>query len=69
MSVVEALEASLADDRRPTLDQIGGVEAILSEREAIAISKVFDAFVGSLGEASPEDQAALLDVLMDGISL
>ena len=69
MSVVEALKGSLADDRRPTLGQIGGVEAILSEREAIAISTVFDAFVGSLVEASPEDQVALLDVLMDGVSM
>lgn len=68
MSAVEAIEARIGQGRTPTLGEIGGVDAILRDREAVAVCPVFDVFVECLCEASGEEQSALRDVLLDGIA-
>ncbi|PRY20102.1 hypothetical protein CLV78_11551 [Aliiruegeria haliotis] len=66
MSVTAALEASLRARQVPTLVELGGVPAILADRDAIIDSPFFDILLQSIGAGGSEDHAALLDFVIDG---
>jgi hypothetical protein len=66
MSVSATLEASVVNGTIPSISELGGIDAILRERDAIIDSPFLDVFVECLGRGSMQDQSALLDLVADG---
>lgn len=66
MSVSAALEASVVNGVIPSLDELGGVDVILRDRDAIIASPFLDVFVECIRLGSVQDQTILLDVVVDG---
>jgi hypothetical protein len=66
MNVRAALEQNVKAGTIPALDELGGVEKILADWEAIIASPFLDVFVESVGRAADEEQAALVDLLAEG---
>lgn len=66
MSVAAALEASVAKGTIPSLDELGGVEAILSEQVAVIASPFLDVLVESIARGSEDQQTALVDLVISG---
>lgn len=66
MSVSAALEASVVNGTIPSIVELGGIDAILQDRDAIIASPFLDVFVESLRGGSLQDQSVLLELVADG---
>lgn len=66
VSVSAALEASVATGMIPSLEALGGADAILKDREAIISGPFLDVLIECIRGGSVQDQTVLLDLVMNG---
>lgn len=66
MSVRAVLETSVSNGSIPSLDDLGGLAAILRDRDVIIASPFLDVFVECVRGGSVQDQTALLDLVVEG---
>lgn len=66
MRVSAVLEASVETGTIPSLDELGGVEAILSEQVDLIASPFLDVLVESIGRGSKDQQTSLVDLIASG---
>lgn len=68
MNACAALQKSVSEGKLPTVDELGGVNAILADRQAILASPFLDVLVESIGSGSKDEQTALAELVVDGFS-
>ncbi|WP_371158376.1 hypothetical protein [Jannaschia sp. 2305UL9-9] len=66
MNARATLERSVGENRAPTIDELGGVEGILADQEAILASPFLDVLVASIGGGTKDEQSALSCFIIDG---
>ncbi|WP_282157224.1 hypothetical protein [Shimia thalassica] len=66
MSVNAALEASVANGRIPSLEDLGGVDAVLKEQAAIVSGPFLDVLVETIVGEPVQNQTLLLELVADG---
>jgi hypothetical protein len=66
MSVCAALEANVAVGTIPSLDELGGVNAVLGEQDAIVSSPFLDVLLATISAESVQNQTLLLELVVDG---
>ncbi|NVO26812.1 hypothetical protein HJ526_05235 [Donghicola sp. C2-DW-16] len=67
MNAYAFLERSVSESTPPTVDELGGVDAILADRQAILASPFLDVLVESIGSGSKDEQTALAELVIDGL--
>lgn len=69
MNARTTLERSVSEGKPPTVNELGGVGAILAERDAILASPFLDVLVESIGSGSKDEQTALAELVVDGFRM
>lgn len=66
MSVNAVFEANVAKGTIPTLEELGGVETVLRERDTIVAGQFLDIFVETIVGETVQNQTLMLDLIVDG---
>lgn len=69
MNANATLEKSVSEGKPPTVDELGGVGAILAERDSILASPFLDVLVKCVGSGTKNEQAALAELVVDGFRI
>lgn len=69
MNACATLEKTVSEGKHPTINELGGVGAILAERDAILASPFLDVLVHSIASGSRDEQTALTELVVDGFRI